>query len=106
MDKGATHAGQTTLYLTPMHGKANILESHIANIRAALQLVRVTAEQFMTTDRWAVLLRRVSDRITPTLRPFRRPDALPATGQLPDLGSITRPRMAARRAWPRRLFGL
>ena len=61
-----THAGhheQATLYLTPMHGKANILRSLIANIRAALQHVRVTAEQFKTTDPWTVLMRYVSDKI-------------------------------------------
>ncbi len=48
--KAASHAGQTTLYLTPMHGKASILKSLVANIRVALQHVRVTAEQFKTTD--------------------------------------------------------
>ena len=48
--KAANHAGQTTLYLTPMHGKASILKSLIANIRAALQHVRLTAEQFKTKD--------------------------------------------------------
>ena len=78
--KAASHAGQTTLYLTPMHGKASILKSLIANIRAALQHVRLTAEQFKTTDPWTVLMRYVSDRIAPKLGPFRRPDALPATG--------------------------
>jgi len=54
----STHsAGQTTLYLTNMHGKANLLKLLIANIHAALQHVRATAEQFKSTDRWAVLLR-------------------------------------------------
>jgi Transposase DDE domain group 1 len=76
----ANHAGQTTLYLTPLHGKANILKPLIANIRAALQHVKDTAEQFKVIDRWAVLLRYVSDKIAPTLGPFRLADALPATG--------------------------
>ena len=76
----ANHAGQTTLYLTPLHGKANILKPLIANIRAALQHVKDTAEQFKVIDRWAVLLRYVSDKIAPTLGPFRPADALPATG--------------------------
>ena len=84
--RAANHDGQTTLHLTPMHGKASILRSLIANIRAALQRVRLTAEQFTTTDRWAVLLRDASDRIAPALGPFRPPDSLPALGQLPDLG--------------------
>ena len=44
--KAVNHAGQTTLYLTPLHGKAKMLKSLIANIRAALQHVRQAAEQF------------------------------------------------------------
>ena len=76
----AHHAGQTTLYLTPLHGKASLLKSLIANIRTALQYVRDAAEQFKTLDPWAVLLRYVSDKIAPVLGPFRPPDALTATG--------------------------
>ena len=78
--KVANHAGQATPYLTPLHGKANILKPLIANIRAALQHVKATAEQFKTADPWAVLMRYVSDRIAPTLGPFRHMDVLPATG--------------------------
>jgi len=33
--KAANHAGQTKLYLKPIHGKASILKSLLANIRAA-----------------------------------------------------------------------
>jgi len=76
----ANHAGQTTLHLTPLHGKANLLKPLMANIRAALQHVRDTAEQFKSIDRWAVLLRYVSDKIAPVFGPFRPPNALPATG--------------------------
>ena len=77
----ATHsAGQTTLYLTPLHGKTGLLKSLIANIHAALQHVQDAAEQFKTTDRWAVLLRYVSQRIAPVIGPFRPPQGLPATG--------------------------
>jgi hypothetical protein len=39
--KAASHAGQTTLYLTPTHGKASIPQSLIGDIRAALQHARV-----------------------------------------------------------------
>ena len=67
-----------------MHGKASILKSLIANIRAALLHVQRTAEQFKTTDPWTVLMRYVSDNIAPSLGPFRPPDKLPAMGQLPD----------------------
>jgi hypothetical protein len=66
--------------IIPLHGKANILKPLIANIRAALQHVKDTAEQFKVIDRRAVLLRYVSDKIAPTLGPFRPADALPATG--------------------------
>jgi hypothetical protein len=76
----ANHAGQTTLYLTTLHGKANVLKALIANIHAALQHVKDTAEQFKVIDQWAVLLRYVSDKIAPVLGPFRPPNGLPATG--------------------------
>ena len=80
MGTAANHAGQTTLYLTPLHGKRNVLKTLIANIRAALQHVKNTAEQFKSIDPWSVLLRYVSDKIAPTLGPFRPPDGLQATG--------------------------
>lgn len=76
--KAANHAGQTTLYLTPLHGKAGLLKPLIANIRAALQHVRAAAEQFGSIDRWATLVRYVSNKIAPTIGPFRAPDVLPA----------------------------
>jgi hypothetical protein len=63
-----------------MHGKAGLLKSLIANIQAALQHVRQAAEQFKAIDPWAVLLRYVSDKIAPTIEPFKPPNALPATG--------------------------
>jgi hypothetical protein len=76
----AKHANQTTLYLTPLHGKANILKQLIANIGAALRHVRATAEQFANLDRWGCLLRYVSDRIAPIIGPPKPPPGLPATG--------------------------
>lgn len=43
---GAAHnGGQTTLYLTPLHRKANMLKPLMANIRGALQHIKVAAEQ-------------------------------------------------------------
>lgn len=80
--RAAHSGGQTTLYLTPMHGKAKLLKSLIANIHT--QHVKAAAEQFRAADRWAILLRYVSNKIAPTLGPFRTPAGLPATGQLPD----------------------
>ncbi|MCR4415793.1 MAG: MFS transporter, partial [Thermoguttaceae bacterium] len=44
--KAASHANQTTLYLTPLHGRADVLKRLIANIGAALRHVRAAAEQF------------------------------------------------------------
>lgn len=76
----ANHAGQTTLYLTPLHGKANVLKVLITNIRQALQHVKSTAEQFKGIDRWAVLLGYVSDKIAPAIGPFKPPEGLSATG--------------------------
>jgi hypothetical protein len=78
--RATNSSGQTTLHLTPLHGKVGLLKSLIANIRAALQHVKAAAEQIKTTDRWAVLLRYVSDKMAPVIAPFRPPQALPGTG--------------------------
>lgn len=67
--KAASHAGGTTLYLTPLHGKAAVLKTLIANIGAALQHVRATAEQFRNIDPWGCLLRYISDKIAPIIGP-------------------------------------
>jgi len=58
VDTTASHAGQATM-----------LQPLIANIRATLQHVKDTAEQFRGMNRWG-LLHYVSDKIAPTLRPF------------------------------------
>ncbi len=78
--KAASHANQTTLYLTPLHGRADVLKRLIANIGAALQHVRAAAEQFQGLDRWRCLLRYISDRIAPVIGPPKPPAALLATG--------------------------
>ena len=76
----AGHAGQTTLYLTPIHGKTKHLKSLLANIRKALQHVRVAAEQFKAIDPWPAPLRYVSDRIALAIGPFRPPAGLAVSG--------------------------
>jgi hypothetical protein len=76
----ASHAGQTTLYLTPLHGKTPVLKTLIANIRAALQHVKNTAEQFKSIDPWAVFLRYVSNKIAHVFAPFTPPYNLHNTG--------------------------
>lgn len=82
----ASYANQTTLYLTPLHGTANVLKQLIANIGAALRHVKAAAEQFTDLDRWGCLLRHIGDRIAPVIGPPKPSAALPATGQLADLG--------------------
>ena len=59
------HAGQTTLYLTPMHAARTTLMILIANIRAALTHVRTVAEQLPTVDKWKALLDYIVARIIP-----------------------------------------
>ena len=61
--KAANHAGQTQLYLTPLHAKAQTIKSLIANIRAALQHVKQIAEQLPNVNRWRELLRYICQRI-------------------------------------------
>jgi len=78
--KAASHANQTTLYLTPLHGRADVLRRLIANIGAALQHVKAAAEQFRDLDRWGCLLRYISDRIAPVIGPPGSPPGLAATG--------------------------
>jgi len=78
--KAANHAGQTTLYLTRLHGKTDTLKKLIANVGAALRHVRATAEQFKNLDCWVTLLRYVSDRIAPINGPPRAAYGLLATG--------------------------
>ena len=78
--RAAHSGGQTTSYLTPLRGNAHLLKSLIANIHADLQHFQAAAEQFKTIDRWAVLLRYVSNKIAPTLGPFRPSMGLLETG--------------------------
>ena len=78
--KAASHANQTTLYLTPHNGRANILKRLIANIGAALWHVKLVAEQFKKLDRWGYLLRYISDPIAPVIGPPTPPPALQMTG--------------------------
>jgi hypothetical protein len=78
--KAASHANQTTLYLTPLRGRADILKRLIANIGAALRHVRAAAEQFNDLDRWGCLLRYVSDRIAPIIGPPKPPPRLAGMG--------------------------
>lgn len=71
----ASGCGSTgcALYLTPLHGRADILKRLIANIGAALQHVKAAAEQCKDLDRWACLLRSSATASPPASdRPSRR----------------------------------
>jgi hypothetical protein len=63
--RATKHAGQTTLYLTPLHAARTTLMLLIANVRAALCHVRRVAEQSTATDRWKTLLDYIVARIIP-----------------------------------------
>lgn len=72
--RAVKHAGQTTLYLTPMHAAIDKLLARIVNIRAALSHVRAVAEQLAQTDCWKTFLDYVVAKITRPLPPWHRPD--------------------------------
>ena len=76
--RAVKHAGQTTLYLTPMHAAKDKLLMLIANIRTALNHVRAAAEQLPLTDRWKAFLDYVVAKITRPLPPWQPPDQLTA----------------------------
>jgi hypothetical protein len=78
--KIASHAGQTQLYLTPLHAKTRTIKVLVANIRAALEHVKAAAEQLPTIDRWAALVRYICQRIAPSLGPIPPVPALKPTG--------------------------
>jgi hypothetical protein len=69
--RATQHAGQTTLYLTPLHAAKTTLMLLIANIRAAISHVRTVAEQLPSVDRWKTLLNYIVARIIPH-RPRKR----------------------------------
>ncbi len=61
--RAVKHAGQTTLYLTPMHASKTKLITCITNIHKALDHVKKVAEQFKKTNRWKCLLEYISEQI-------------------------------------------
>jgi hypothetical protein len=86
--KAASHPNRTKLYLTPHHGRADILKRLIANIGAALQHVKAAAEQLKNLDRCGCLVRDISDQIAHVIGPPTSPPTLQMNGPLPDLCSI------------------
>ncbi len=69
--RATQHAGQTTLYLTPMHAARKTLMTLVANVRTAISHVRRVAEQLPAVDRWKTLLNYIVARIIP--RRHRKP---------------------------------
>lgn len=61
--RAVKHAGQTTLYLTPMHAAKDKLLGLIANVHAALSHVKAIAEHLPRADRWTVFLDYVISKI-------------------------------------------
>jgi hypothetical protein len=57
-----------------------VLRRLIANIGAALQHVKATAEQFKDLHRWGCLLRNISMRIATVIGPSRPAPPLVGTG--------------------------
>jgi hypothetical protein len=78
--KATSHAGQTQLYLTPMHAKADTIKTLIANVRAALQHVKRTAEQLTSVDPWSTMVRYICQLIAPPIGQPPPHSALPAAG--------------------------
>lgn len=52
----AKHAGQTTLKVTPMHGKAEPVQKKVGLITRFLKAIKNIAEQFSLIERWRVIL--------------------------------------------------
>jgi Transposase DDE domain group 1 len=78
--RATSHANQTRLVLTPMHGRADVMKRLITNVSKALQHVKATAEQLASTDRWACLLRYISEQIVASLESPKAPPGLQGTG--------------------------
>jgi len=73
------HAGQTTLYLTPMHAAKKKVVSLVDNIRRALRHAKLVAEQLKSLDPWQAFIDYVVTRITKKLPPWMINDQLEFT---------------------------
>jgi hypothetical protein len=67
--RAVKQAGQTTLYLTPMHAAKENLMKLISKVRQALNHVKATAEQLPSADRWKTLLAYIVASIIPKRTP-------------------------------------
>ena len=78
--RATSSANQTTLYLTPMHAETGLIKSMIANVHAAIQHVRVAAEQLPKLDRWRTMLAYICQRIVGQISLPIPPPALAGAG--------------------------
>jgi hypothetical protein len=69
--RAVKHAGQSTLYLTPMHRSKDKLMALMAKIRAAITHVRAAAEQLPKIDRWQIFMDYVVAKIIRLLPPWQ-----------------------------------
>ncbi|MHB1582024.1 MAG: hypothetical protein ACYCQM_10260, partial [Acidithiobacillus sp.] len=74
--RSTKHAGQTQLYLTPMHAAQKKVERGIENIRRGLRAVRQTAERLLGHQPWDLLVRYIVAQITQS--PWLPDGAIPA----------------------------
>jgi hypothetical protein len=61
--RASQSAGQTTLYLTPVHAEKGLIKTMIANVGAAIGHVRSSARQLPGLDRWRALMDYICGRI-------------------------------------------
>ena len=78
--RAVSHAGQTLLYLTPMHAEVGLIKSMIANVHAAISYVRRAAEQLPKLDHWRALVGYICQRIVGHMALPIPPPALAAPG--------------------------
>lgn len=57
--KQTTHAGQTRLSITSMHGEAHALQRLLASVHRFLGWLRTSAEQLDWRERWRIVLSRI-----------------------------------------------
>ncbi len=78
--RAVSHAGQTLLYLTPMHAETGLIKSMIANVHAAIRYVRHAAEQLPKLDHWRALVGYICQRIVGQMALPIPPQVLAAPG--------------------------
>ncbi|WP_226842580.1 hypothetical protein [Acidithiobacillus thiooxidans] len=76
IDQSTKHAGQTHLYLIPMHAAQKKIERGIENICNGLKTIQQTAERLLGANPWELLVSYIVAQITQ--KPWVPPGAFPA----------------------------